>query len=89
MVSGEMCRRFYMLVLTCVCISLLLYTPYKRVHGLKSGRVLKEFRGHTSFVNQAHYIPDTNNVISCSSDGTIKVILRHTVTCHVTCFRFP
>ena len=44
-----------------------------RIHGLKSGKTLKEFRGHTSFVNQALYIPDTNNIMSCSSDGTIKV----------------
>ena len=44
-----------------------------RVHGLKSGKVLKEFRGHTSFVNDVHYIPETNTIMSCSSDGTVKV----------------
>lgn len=68
----------------CVFVSVFhIVHVWNRVHGLKSGRVLKEFRGHTSFVNQAHYIPDTNNVISCSSDGTIKVTPPHCVNCHV------
>ena len=29
-----------------------------RVHGIKSGRLLKEFRGHTSYVNSAIYSAD-------------------------------
>ena len=29
-----------------------------RVHGIKSGRLLKEFRGHTSYVNSAVYSAD-------------------------------
>lgn len=33
---------------------------HRRVHGIKSGKMLKEFRGHSSFVNAAVY----------SSDGT-------------------
>lgn len=70
--------------MVCVFVSVFhIVHVWNRVHGLKSGRVLKEFRGHTSFVNQAHYIPDTNNVISCSSDGTIKVTPPHCVNCHV------
>ena len=44
-----------------------------RIHGLKSGKTLKEFRGHTSFVNMAVFLPDTHNIISASSDGTVKV----------------
>ena len=44
-----------------------------RIHGLKSGKTLKEFRGHTSFVNMAVYLPDTHNILSASSDGTVKV----------------
>jgi hypothetical protein len=33
-----------------------------RVHGLKSGRMLKEFRGHTSYVNGAIYSADGSQV---------------------------
>ena len=34
------------------------YDGLARVHGLKSGKLLKEFRGHTSYVNAALYSPD-------------------------------
>ena len=44
-----------------------------RIHGLKSGKMIKEFRGHTSFVNAAIFTQDGHNVVSCSSDGTVKV----------------
>ena len=43
------------------------------MHGLKSGKTLKEFRGHTSFVNQAIFLPDAPNILSASSDGSVKV----------------
>lgn len=33
-----------------------------RVHGIKSGRMLKEFRGHTSYVNAAIYAADGGHV---------------------------
>ena len=45
------------------------------MHGLKSGKTLKEFRGHTSFVNDAIFTTDAHNIISASSDGTVKVQL--------------
>ncbi|CAN0419349.1 unnamed protein product, partial [Discosporangium mesarthrocarpum] len=44
-----------------------------RIHGLKSGKMLKEFRGHTSFVNTAVYMQDGAKVITGSADGTVKV----------------
>ena len=70
-----------------------------RVHGLKSGKTLKEFRGHTrfyiillqyaldqilleyaldqncfvSYVNSVSFTPDGHQVLSGSSDGTVKV----------------
>ncbi len=45
-----------------------------RIHGLKSGKALKEFRGHTSFINLAIYLPDSHNILSASSDGSVKVL---------------
>ncbi|BAM38722.1 uncharacterized protein TOT_010000190 [Theileria orientalis strain Shintoku] len=44
-----------------------------RIHGLKSGKPLKEFRGHTSIVNTAVYSNDGTKVITGSSDGFVKV----------------
>ena len=43
------------------------------MHGLKSGKTLKEFRGHISFVNDVAFTVDGHNIISASSDGTVKV----------------
>ncbi|KAJ3092451.1 Serine/threonine-protein kinase smu1 [Quaeritorhiza haematococci] len=45
-----------------------------RLHGLKSGKTIKEFRGHTSFVNDAVFSIDGTRVISASSDGAVKLI---------------
>ena len=44
-----------------------------RIHGLKSGKTLKEFSGHSSFVNCAIFLPDSHNMLSASSDGSVKV----------------
>lgn len=44
-----------------------------RIHGLKSGKLLKEFRGHTSFVNDVVYTVDGHHLLSASSDGTVKM----------------
>lgn len=49
-----------------------------RIHGLKSGKLLKEFRGHTSYVNDAIFTNDGARVITASSDCTVKVsFLKH------------
>ena len=37
--------------------------PVFRIHGLKSGKQLKELRGHTSFVNDAVFNQDGHQVI--------------------------
>lgn len=44
-----------------------------RIHGLKSGKLLKEFRGHTSYVNNAIFTNDGSRIITASSDGQVKV----------------
>jgi WD40 repeat protein len=49
--------------------------PFYRVHGLKSGKMLKEFRGHSSYVNYAIFTTDGSRVITASSDCTVKVLI--------------
>lgn len=58
-----------------------------RVHGLKSGKMLKEFRGHTSYVNDAIYSPDGSQILSCSSDCSVRVWDAKTCEC-VGAFRY-
>lgn len=53
------------------------YDQTIRIHGLKSGKMLKEFRGHTSFVNCVLYSNDNTKILSASSDGTVKVIVPY------------
>ncbi|KAF9580757.1 Serine/threonine-protein kinase smu1 [Lunasporangiospora selenospora] len=52
-----------------------------RLHGLKSGKLLKEFRGHTSYVNYASFSLDGTQVVSSSSDGTIRIWDFKTASC--------
>lgn len=44
-----------------------------RAHGIKSGKTLKEYRGHTSYINSAVYSRDNSKVITGSSDGYVFV----------------
>ncbi|CAE7243767.1 SMU1 [Symbiodinium sp. CCMP2592] len=44
-----------------------------RVHGIKSGKTLKEFRGHKSYVNSAVYTKDNARVVTASSDSHVIV----------------
>merc|ERR1712232_952832 len=44
-----------------------------RAHGVKSGKTLKEYRGHSSYVNSAVYSRDNGSVITGSSDGYVFV----------------
>lgn len=49
------------------------FDTFVRIHGLKSGKMLKEFRGHSSFVNDISFTADGHSVLSASSDGTVKM----------------
>eukprot|EP00882_Tetradesmus_deserticola_P028145 GHRQ01031333.1.p2 GENE.GHRQ01031333.1~~GHRQ01031333.1.p2 ORF type:complete len:270 (+),score=129.05 GHRQ01031333.1:652-1461(+) len=81
--SGQCLRRFdhaHSQGVTCVALSRdgtqVLSGSYDgsvRVHGLKSGKMLKEFRGHTSYVQDVCYNADGSHVISCSSDATVRI----------------
>lgn len=44
-----------------------------RIHGLRSGKTLKEFRGHGSFVNSAHFVQNESQVVTGSADGTVRL----------------
>ncbi|CAO3621878.1 unnamed protein product [Cunninghamella echinulata] len=52
-----------------------------RLHGLKSGKALKEFRGHSSFVNDVIFSSDNTKILSTSSDGTVKIWDTKTSAC--------
>lgn len=60
-----MVRENFVMVICCVVLC--------RIHGLKSGKLLKEFRGHSSYVNDAIFTNDGSRVVTASSDCTVKV----------------
>ncbi|KAI8334429.1 WD40 repeat-containing protein-like protein SMU1 [Chlamydoabsidia padenii] len=49
------------------------YDQTIKIHEIKTGKLLKEFKGHTSFINSVAYINDGTTILSGSSDGTIKI----------------
>ncbi|XP_052400764.1 WD40 repeat-containing protein SMU1-like [Carassius gibelio] len=52
-----------------------------RLHCLKSGKMLKEFRGHTAHINDVTFSHDGQHIISASADGTVKVWSMKTMDC--------
>lgn len=44
-----------------------------RLHGMRSNRTIRDFRGHKSFVQSIVYSRDDNFVISGSSDKTVRI----------------
>lgn len=44
-----------------------------RVHGLRSGTCLKEFRGHSAAVTSAHYAFSGSRCLTASADGALRM----------------
>ena len=58
--------------------SLLLAPSPCRVHGIKSGKMLKEFRGHSSFVNAAVYSSDGTQVgRGAAVEAVVQGVVSH------------
>lgn len=56
------------------------YDHTVKIHSVKSGKLIREFKGHRAFVNSAIYFADYTRVISASSDGEVKVCI--TLICY-------
>ena len=69
----------------------LLTTSYDctaRLIGVKSGRVLKEFRGHQSHVNKATFTSN-DTITTISSDGSVRIWNVNTTQCIKTLHCIP
>jgi hypothetical protein len=95
--SGQCLRKFdhaHGQGVTCVCVSRdgtqILSGSFDgtvRVHGLKSGKMLKEMRGHTSFVNHVAFTSDGSQVglrgvcVESRACRTLLLCLLHLLLC--------
>ncbi|XP_057188500.1 WD40 repeat-containing protein SMU1 isoform X2 [Triplophysa rosa] len=89
--NGQCLRKFeraHGKAVTCVCFnkdsSQLLSASFDqiiRLHGLKSGKMLKEFIGHKAHVNDVIFSHGGQHVISASADGTVKIWSMKTMDC--------
>lgn len=57
------------------------YSIFFSIHGMKSGNLLKEFTGHTGFVNDVSFSLDGHHILSGSTDGTVRVWSTRTAEC--------
>lgn len=46
-----------------------------KIHNVKSGKLVTSFEGHTAFVNSVLYNADNTQVLTASSDETVKVFV--------------
>ncbi|RCH94735.1 Serine/threonine-protein kinase smu1, partial [Rhizopus azygosporus] len=49
------------------------YDHSVKIHSVKSGKLIREFKGHRAFVNSVIYSADYTRVISASSDGEVRI----------------
>ncbi|XP_026999903.1 WD40 repeat-containing protein SMU1 isoform X3 [Tachysurus fulvidraco] len=92
--NGQCLRKFerpHGKAVTCLCFSRdnsrLLSGSFDqiiRLHGLKSGKMLKELQGHTSCINDVIFSHDGQFAISASADGTVKIWNVNTAECTIT-----
>ncbi len=54
---------------------------FYRIHGMKSGNLLKEFLGHTGFVNDVAFSLDGHHVLSGSADGSVRIWSTRSAEC--------
>lgn len=52
---------------------------------MKSGNLLKEFVGHTGFVNDVVFSSDGRHVLSGSADGSVRIWSTRTAECVSNC----
>lgn len=48
-------------------------TPRIRVFDVAAGRQIAELSGHVDAVGAAHFTPDGSRIVSCATDGTLRV----------------
>ncbi len=48
---------------------------------MKSGNLLKEFLGHTGFVNDVAFSLDGHHVLSGSADGSVRIWSTRSAEC--------
>lgn len=89
--TGQCLRRFpkaHEQGITCVALSrdgaqLLSgsFDSLVRLHGMRSGKQLRECRGHSSYVNDVLFSADGGRLASASSDGSVRVWDAKTAEC--------
>ncbi|CAI9295601.1 unnamed protein product [Lactuca saligna] len=52
-----------------------------KIHAMKNGKLLKEFYGHSCYINDATFTTDERRFITASSDCTVKVWDLKTADC--------
>lgn len=55
-----------------------------REFGLRSTKMTQEFSGHSSYVNSVSLVKEDSLLLSCSSDGSVKIWHRDTAQCFKT-----
>ncbi|KAI8884318.1 WD40 repeat-like protein [Backusella circina FSU 941] len=52
-----------------------------KIHGIRTGKLMKSFKGHKAFVNAVVYLDNNTKIASASSDGEVKIWDTQTESC--------